>query len=204
MLHKSMKLRNMVSYCHKCLTTLQAAGALRLVCAPILNSLNSWLAPWYIYETILEALTCQKLLTLLSFNRVSGVCTDVPDDDCDQPQISHSPPSHSPPEISPQIQVQIERQPSPPLQPLVTPPTPPPPPPLPPSRGRDSGKGKPEFKCPVCLKLFATRGSLDVHSTIHTGVRPFVCSVCNKSFRHKVKFGFIFNLKKILLFLLLL
>ncbi|KAF6198182.1 hypothetical protein GE061_007929 [Apolygus lucorum] len=55
-----------------------------------------------------------------------------------------------------------------------------------PTSGRNSGKGKPEFQCKVCDKMFATRGSLEVHSTIHTGVRPFVCSVCNKSFRHKV------------------
>lgn len=34
--------------------------------------------------------------------------------------------------------------------------------------------------------MFATRGSLEVHSTIHTGVRPFACSACDKSFRHKV------------------
>ncbi|XP_066901532.1 replication initiator 1 isoform X2 [Halyomorpha halys] len=108
-----------------------------------------------------------KSFTAFQKHRVTGVCTDVPDEEGDQPPSpSQSPPA--PPQPPP--------EPSPPPQ---APPIPPPPP----SR---QNKGKPEFKCPVCLKNFATRGSLDVHSTIHTGVRPFVCSVCHKSFRHKV------------------
>lgn len=128
-----------------------------------------------------------RTFTAFQRHRATGICTDVAEDDNEDPPTSQSPRSHTPPETTIQAVPLIQPPSQEPSQQPTPPPAPPPPtPPPPPPPRRESGKGKPEFKCQVCLKNFATRGSLDVHSTIHTGVRPFVCSVCHKSFRHKV------------------
>ena len=39
----------------------------------------------------------------------------------------------------------------------------------------------PDFSCPVCHKVLASRQGLQRHYRIHTGLKPFVCS-CSKAF----------------------
>ena len=41
------------------------------------------------------------------------------------------------------------------------------------------------FKCDVCLKLFSTKGALNVHYRTHTGEKPFACRICHKKFTLK-------------------
>ncbi|XP_055622601.1 gastrula zinc finger protein XlCGF57.1-like [Toxorhynchites rutilus septentrionalis] len=36
--------------------------------------------------------------------------------------------------------------------------------------------------CDQCGKTFSTKGSLKAHSYIHTGIRPFQCTICDKRF----------------------
>ncbi|KAI9007382.1 hypothetical protein BC832DRAFT_518288, partial [Gaertneriomyces semiglobifer] len=40
------------------------------------------------------------------------------------------------------------------------------------------------YQCPVCLKRFARPSSLQTHTYVHTGERPFSCTMasCGKSF----------------------
>lgn len=44
----------------------------------------------------------------------------------------------------------------------------------------------PIFICPGCGKRFNLKGNLKKHYMIHTGERPFRCSICMKAFRQKV------------------
>lgn len=39
-------------------------------------------------------------------------------------------------------------------------------------------------KCPICHKIIVNKQNLVCHMNIHRGIKPFVCSVCNKSFAH--------------------
>lgn len=47
----------------------------------------------------------------------------------------------------------------------------------------DCGRA-PRYKCDVCGKCLATKGSMKIHMITHTGARNFACSLCGKTFRH--------------------
>lgn len=36
------------------------------------------------------------------------------------------------------------------------------------------------FECQECMKKFTTKGGLKSHSLVHTGEKPFECSLCDK------------------------
>ena len=38
------------------------------------------------------------------------------------------------------------------------------------------------LKCDVCLKLFSTKGELEIHYRKHTGEKPFACQYCPSRF----------------------
>lgn len=42
---------------------------------------------------------------------------------------------------------------------------------------------KKQMACPQCSKLFASQANLREHLNLHTGKRPFRCSVCERCFR---------------------
>lgn len=44
----------------------------------------------------------------------------------------------------------------------------------------------PMFVCPECNKAFTLKGNLKKHYLIHTGEKPFRCSVCLRAFRQKI------------------
>ena len=47
-------------------------------------------------------------------------------------------------------------------------------------------EAKKEFQCPKCLKKFAGKGLLNIHTMrIHSNVRPFICGQCSKGFKTK-------------------
>lgn len=39
-------------------------------------------------------------------------------------------------------------------------------------------------QCPICLKVIINRQNLICHMNIHNDVKPFVCTICHKSFAH--------------------
>ena len=45
--------------------------------------------------------------------------------------------------------------------------------------------GEKPFICSVCNKAYARRSHLSVHYRVHTGERPFVCEECGKDFTEK-------------------
>lgn len=42
-----------------------------------------------------------------------------------------------------------------------------------------------ERMCPICGKGFSTKYNRDVHLSVHTGVKPYKCSICSRRFRVK-------------------
>lgn len=48
----------------------------------------------------------------------------------------------------------------------------------------DTGSKK-AFECPHCQKVFQFESFLLSHIRKHSGERPFVCKICNSSFKHK-------------------
>ncbi|XP_069693233.1 gastrula zinc finger protein XlCGF57.1-like isoform X1 [Periplaneta americana] len=45
--------------------------------------------------------------------------------------------------------------------------------------------GEKPYQCSVCGQRFIQKGSLSKHNTLHTGERPYNCSLCGKTFRCK-------------------
>lgn len=48
----------------------------------------------------------------------------------------------------------------------------------------DCGRA-PRYKCDVCGKCLATKSSLQIHQTAHSGVKKFQCDLCGKKFINK-------------------
>lgn len=46
-------------------------------------------------------------------------------------------------------------------------------------------KTNPSLTCPICGKIMYNKTNLDGHVNQHKGIKPHVCSYCNKSFSYK-------------------
>lgn len=45
--------------------------------------------------------------------------------------------------------------------------------------------GEKPYQCSICGQRFIQKGSLEKHNTLHTGERPYSCGLCSKTFRCK-------------------
>ncbi|KFM78601.1 PR domain zinc finger protein 1, partial [Stegodyphus mimosarum] len=43
--------------------------------------------------------------------------------------------------------------------------------------------GERPFRCTVCNKAFTQSHVLKTHLLIHAGIKPYACQICNKNFR---------------------
>ena len=44
---------------------------------------------------------------------------------------------------------------------------------------------EPEFQCHYCAKLFKSEEALVAHEMMHSGEKPFTCSICDAGFTSK-------------------
>ena len=41
-----------------------------------------------------------------------------------------------------------------------------------------------KFQCNMCGKCFGSNAALQMHENIHKGIKPYICTICNKGFNH--------------------
>ncbi|OMJ68463.1 hypothetical protein SteCoe_34070 [Stentor coeruleus] len=49
---------------------------------------------------------------------------------------------------------------------------------------RKEGPLKKKYRCKDCMKMLSSKQSLREHRYSHQDIKPYVCSLCNKTFRH--------------------